>query len=91
MAKKTTKKKKSKVKRGRPKGKTNNEQAVAVGVLTRCPSCGSTERERYTKSTEQAYEGVTREGQRYTHIVRKWTICSSCLQHRIDRLYENRV
>ena len=84
-------KKKAKKKAGRPKGKTNNEHVAAVGRLTRCPRCGSTDRERYTKSTEQAFSGVTEDEERYTHIVRKWTKCSKCLQHRVDRLYENRV
>ena len=91
MAKKRTRKKKTTTKQvGRPKGRSNNDVVVAHGTLTRCPRCGSTDRTGYMRSSEQAFSGI-KDGNPYTHVVRKWTKCRKCNQHRIDRLYENRI
>lgn len=64
---------------------------IVQGDLTRCPSCDSTEREPYTGKTEMEFSGTTPDGLPYTHIVRRRTRCQACGQHRIDRVYENRV
>ena len=76
-------------KRGRPPGAKNVERSVAWSTPSRCKVCGSTERDPYTKRTVQAYGGKTPEGLPYTHIVRRWTRCTGCGQHRVDMSFEN--
>jgi len=78
MVKKTTKK---------PKDPTPQVD----GELTRCPNCGSTDREPYFGTTVQEYGGITPDGQPHTHIVRRRTVCRGCRQCRVDRFYENRA
>jgi hypothetical protein len=60
-------------------------------TATRCPACGSTERERYTRSTSQAFAGIGPDGAPFTHVVRRWTRCAACGQARVDRSLENRL
>jgi hypothetical protein len=76
---------------GRPKNSPNRDVLNAAGELTRCPKCQSTQRTPYTKREVQEFGGVSQEGRPYTHIVRRWTSCASCGQHRIDRVYEHHV
>lgn len=63
---------------------------VVNAVVTKCPTCGSTERERYFHTVERAIAGVDRDGKHYTHVVWRRTRCANCGQIRIDRSYENR-
>lgn len=60
---------------------------------SRCarPSCGSTERERYSTTQVQAFAGRDEQGRPFTHIVRRWTRCKACGQARVDRSFENRI
>jgi len=79
MGSKTTKKKAAKKK-----------PAVTITlVASRCPVCQSERRERYFKTTTQAFAGEY-EGRRFSHIIRRWTRCLDCGQVRIDRSYEDR-
>ena len=55
-----------------------------------CPVCQSLKRSDYFGVTTQAYAGETVTGQRYTHIVRRRTICEDCGQTRIELSYEDR-
>jgi len=57
---------------------------------SRCRNCGSTERERYFRTTTQGYAGTDAQGRPFTHIVRRWTRCKQCRQVRVDRCFENR-
>lgn len=59
--------------------------------LSRCQTCGSTERTAYHRVDEQEYAGLDNAGKAYTHIVRRYCQCKSCGQVRIDRSYENRT
>lgn len=61
----------------------------AEGVVTSCPSCGSTERAGYFAKQEQEVSGV-RDGKPYTHVVWRRTSCTACGQFRIDKTFENR-
>lgn len=83
----------NKKKPGRPAGSRNVTPDHAEGRLTRCLTCGSTDREPYYKTTAIHHGGVDPEGNPYTHIVRRWTRCAACLEKtpRIDRFYENRM
>lgn len=76
-------------KKGRPAGSTNNTMDQVKVEPVRCRVCGSTDRRPYTKKTEQAYAGQDETGP-YTHIIRRWTSCLKCGQHRIERTFENR-
>ncbi|HUX01272.1 MAG TPA: hypothetical protein VMY35_09885 [Phycisphaerae bacterium] len=71
-----------------------NTEAPGTPVVsaeeTRCPTCGSTKRGRYYRTTTQVFSGVLHGGRVYTHIVRRWCQCLNCGQHRIDRVHENR-
>ena len=60
-------------------------------ALTRCPACGSTDRESYSGTLAQEYGGITPDGKPHTHIVRRRTACRACGQCRVDRFYENRA
>ena len=78
--------------RGRPAGAKTQPAAIVAAEATRCPRCGSTDRDPYRRKNEQAYPGV-HDGKPYTHIVRRWTRCATpgCGQHRIDKSFENRA
>jgi hypothetical protein len=79
-------------KAGRPAGaKTAKNPATVTVSASRCPSCGSTEREKYHRTDETPYCGPPRDDGPATHLVRRWTRCLSCGQNRIDRFYENRT
>jgi hypothetical protein len=82
MPKKSTKK--------RPTEKAKPAPQVQA-ALTRCPACGSTDRESYSGTLTQEFGGVTPDGKPYTHIVRRRTICRACGQCRVDRFFENRA
>jgi len=58
---------------------------------TRCPACGSTDRESYSGTVVQEFGGITPDGKPHTHIVRRRTVCRACGQCRVDRFYENRA
>lgn len=75
--------------RGRPPG-AKNISVEAIVDVSRCPQCGSTEREKYSNPTEMEQAG-TFKGQAFTHIVWRSTRCLTCGQSRRDRTYENRI
>ncbi|MBX3437822.1 MAG: hypothetical protein KF861_10050 [Planctomycetaceae bacterium] len=75
---------------GRPRGAATQSPPTAEALLTRCIKCGSTERTAYRRTTETAHHG-TKHGEPYTHIIRRWTSCAACGQHRVDMSHENRV
>jgi hypothetical protein len=81
-------------KAGRPAGSKNRQydQATVPAVLdttteTKCPRCGSTDREPYFHKTEQEIDGI-HEGQIYTRVVWRRTKCRACEQYRSDKSYE---
>ena len=74
---------------GRPKGAQTQPRPTAQASLSRCPSCGSTEREPYSQTRRTEYAGLTADGEPYTAIVRRWTACATCGQARIDKTYEH--
>lgn len=77
----------SKPKKGRPAGSQNTD-ATADATPSRCPSCGSTNREAYVGSKQvQEFEG-THNGTPFNRIVRRRCACSDCGQFRIDRTFE---
>lgn len=75
---------------GRQKGTPNHKYVHAAATPSRCPKCDSTGRLRYYRTRVQTYPGTDPDGQPCTHIIRRWTACSLCGQHRIDRFYEYR-
>lgn len=73
--------------------KTKKDPAPVVEAeITRCPKCGSTEREKYSRVDAKPIAGV-RNGVAHTHVVFKYTRCAneSCRQARVDKSFENRV
>lgn len=76
---------------GRPPGPQGPPPAVVTVEASRCRKCSSTQRSRYFRVTALPSSGIDREGQPFTHVVRRWTRCLSCGQCRIDRSLENRV
>jgi len=74
----------------RTPGSKNIKEVVPVEP-SRCPDCGSTDRTGYVNTDAQEHPGTTADGEPYTHIVRRRTICKNCGRHRIDRSYENRT
>lgn len=74
--------------KGRPAGSAN-VKATADAAASRCPACGSTNRNAYEGTPNvQEYSGESN-GQPYTHIVRRRCQCADCGQYRIDRTFEN--
>lgn len=63
--------------------------AVVKVEASRCPNCGSTEREAYYGTNVVEFAGI-HDGLPYTHIINRRTACKTCGQHRIDRTYDNR-
>lgn len=55
---------------------------------TKCPKCGSTERETIATKREE-YRTVNAFGEEFRYIVRRWRRCSCCGQRRVERSYEN--
>ena len=74
------------VARGRPKGSTGGTPQVETEA-TRCPKCGSTQRDGYFGTTTVEFEGEFN-GRAYKRIVSRRTACVDCGQHRIDRTYQ---
>jgi uncharacterized Zn finger protein len=60
-------------------------------VLSRCPRCGSTEREMYRKPRREVCCRGIRDGKAYTHVIFRTTACTACGQVRRDVFYENRT
>lgn len=81
---------KKKTRRGRPKGSRTQRRDYQTVEPSRCPQCGSTQREAYSQTTTQEYAGETPDGRPYTHIIRRWTRCRACGHPRVDRTYEQR-
>lgn len=76
----------SATKKGRPQGAKNRPLAEAEGQLTRCPKCGSTNREPYFSRVVTDHAGLDpATGLPYTAVVHRRTACSDCGQHRVDR------
>ena len=69
---------------------SKNIQTIVIAQVSRCPGCGSTEREAYSNPTEVESGGVTGDGHTYTHVVHRSTKCKQCGQARRDRTFENR-
>jgi len=74
--------------KGRPKGPSEKPPVNTVEP-SRCPKCGSTERENYFGRTVQEHAGLDPDGNPYTLIVRRRTRCARCGQVRIDRTFVN--
>jgi hypothetical protein len=76
---------------GRPLG-AKNIDAGQIVEMSRCikENCRSTERTPYRTTAVQKYEGM-RNGEPFTHIVRRRTRCLACDQTRIDTSYEYRI
>lgn len=64
--------------------------AKAEVKLSRCPKCGSTDREKYHNVRELFTNGLTAEGDRYNCVVWRRTRCANCCQVRVDRSFEMR-
>ena len=79
-----------KPRRGRPKGSRTQPRDHQTVEPSRCPHCGSTEREAYSQTTSQEFAGETPAGDPFTHIVRRWTRCRDCGSPRVDRTFERR-
>jgi len=88
MAKKKAARKR---KPGRPKGARTKQRDVVVATLTRCRSCGSTDREPYTGVRDMHVGGIDPEGTPYNFVSWKRTSCTVCGQHRVDQFFENRA
>jgi hypothetical protein len=77
--------------KGRPQGRANIERVEAVGVVSRCPKCDSTEREAYSRNRTivQAVAGAVEPGtgKPVTHMIFRTTKCLTCGQHRRDISY----
>lgn len=74
-------------KAGRPTGsKTQDIPRVEVAP-SRCPNCGSAEREDYSGTQTLDYSGE-RDGVPFTRVVSRRTKCLSCGQARFDKSYE---
>lgn len=72
--------------KGRPPGAKQLKAPETAGELTRCPACGSTNRDPYLTKDVQVYAGIDLvTGKPYTAIVRRRCRCTDCGQHRIDR------
>jgi hypothetical protein len=69
---------------GRPPGSKNAPRPTVDAPLTRCPQCGSTDRERVGNAVRQESAGL-HQGQPYNLIVWRRTKCLSCGQFRTDR------
>jgi hypothetical protein len=72
---------------GRSKGSRNGTPTVNV-ELSRCQTCGSTERSDFYAKTVQPYAGETADGTKYNVIVRRRCNCLKCGQQRIERSLE---
>jgi predicted nucleic-acid-binding Zn-ribbon protein len=77
-------------KRGRPAGRKSQAAEIAEASPSRCPKCGSTEREPYWKKREVEASGTTADGHVFDTIVLRWTKCAHCRQTRVDRSHELR-
>jgi hypothetical protein len=75
-------------KTGRPRGSKTATYEQSLAEPSRCPKCQSTRRAPYHRSLVQHYPGKDSQGRPFTQIVRRWTHCLACGQHRIDRSYE---
>lgn len=74
--------------RGRPKGTPNRNPHTVAAEAVRCRQCGSTDREPYYRTHSTPAAGLDPAGRPYDRLVRRWTSCSACGQHRIERTYE---
>lgn len=75
----------------KPTNEKRQKPEVAVATVTRCPACGSTEREAYSGVVTKELPGIDPQtGGAYTHVIWRRTACRDCGQHRIDRHRENR-
>lgn len=72
---------------GRPAGTPNKSYREVVADVSRCPSCGSTERTPYTDRQELEYEGE-RDGKSYNRVIWRTCSCAACGQHRKDKSFE---
>ena len=75
---------------GRPKGSPNVERMVADQEQmppTKCPVCGSQERESYYAVHRIDGSGVNARGTAYCGVELRPTKCTACGQARFDRRY----
>lgn len=63
---------------------------VITVATSRCPTCGSTDRDPYYGVKTMAHGGITADGDLYTHVVWRRTRCCACGQIRIDKSFESR-
>lgn len=76
---------------GRPKDAKTQPREQSVAAPSRCKKCGSTERSKYIGRPNITEYAGTRNGEPYTHVVRRRTKCSACGQSRFDISHENRT
>lgn len=75
---------------GRPKGSPNLERMVADQEQmppTKCPACGSQDREAYYTVHRVDGSGVNARGTSYCGVELRPTKCTACGQARFDRRY----
>lgn len=75
------------------KRKTGSAKEVPTITVaaSRCRACGSTDRDQYFATRVLAIDGMTSDGELYTHVVWRRTRCQGCGQYRIDKSFENRT
>lgn len=76
-----------KARRRKPRPPRGPIPRVIVPV-SRCPICGSTEREDYHGTRTLEVGGVLPDGTVYRRVVWRNTRCRSCGQARVDKTYE---
>ena len=87
MTKATTAKKQ---RAGRPKGSKNIDyKPGSEVVLTRCPRCGSTEKEETRKPQRIPTNRIAPDGGPCNMVINRYERCSNCGQCRIDKEYRN--
>lgn len=75
---------------GRPKDAKSREYATGEVVLSRCPTCNSTDRSKYEKATEHEIVGEE-DGKPYNFVIWRGCQCLNCGQWRRDRTVELRT
>jgi hypothetical protein len=61
---------------------------IQVVEPSRCPACGSTERNGYHHTRTLDYCGTTPDGRNYSRVVWRNVTCKNCGKARIDKSYE---
>lgn len=80
---------KRKAKKPRPRKSQKPTPPVVDAPATRCPRCGSTDREPYHRTVRRICNGQLPSGEIYTAVVWRRTFCRQCGQARIDKSFEH--